>query len=67
MRTQLKSYVAKEIIYELSETTECLDNYQTNYVFYDPITDYMEELYSLNFLLCFHCENQTHFMLPWLF
>ena len=47
--TQMKSYVAKESIYELSKTAECLENYQTNYVFYDPIADYMEEFYSPNF------------------
>ena len=59
---QLKSYVAKESIYELSKTAECLDDYQTNYVFYDPIANYMEEFYSPDFQLYFHFEDQLHLM-----
>ena len=63
-RIQLKCYVAKGSIYELSKTIECLENYQTNYVFYDPIADYIEELYIPTFQLFFHYEKQIHLLLP---
>ena len=65
--TQLKSCVAEKSIYELSKATKCLENNQTNYIFYDPIADYMEELYHPDFQLYFHYEDHIHFMFPWSF
>ena len=55
--TQMKYCMAKKSIYEFSTATECLGNYQTYYLFYDPIDDYMEEFYSLDFQLYFHYED----------
>lgn len=43
---------------------ESLKGISINYVFYDPIFDYIEELYSPNFQLFFHYEKHTHFLLP---
>ena len=63
--TQLKYFAAEQSIYELSKAAECLENHQTNYVFYDHIADNMEEFYSSNFQLCFHYEDQIQLMLPW--
>ena len=43
---------------------ESLKGISINYVFYDPIADYMKEFYSPNFQLFFHYEKQKHFLLP---
>jgi len=56
--------VAKD---KLFEDIECYENHHTNHVFFDPIVDYMEKIYCLDFPLYFHLEDQLHLMLTQLF
>ena len=50
---------------ELSKAVECHEKHQTNHVFFDPIAEYMEELYTLVFQFHFHYEDQIHSKFPW--
>ena len=63
----MKFYVVDENMDELSKAAECHEKHQIDHVFFDPIADYVERFYSLDFQLYFHYEDQMHLMLPWSF
>ena len=49
--------MAEQSIHEFSKAAECHEKHQTDHVFFDPIADYMEDFYSLDFQLYFHYEE----------
>lgn len=65
--TQLMSYLVDQSTYVWSKVLEFHEKFQTDYVFYGSITDYMEKIYYSDFQLCFHLEDQIYLMLPRLF
>ena len=65
--TQLMSYLVDQIMYVWSKVLECHEKFQTHYVFYGSITDYMEKIYGSDLQLYFHHEDQIYLMLPRLF
>ena len=50
---------------QLSEDLECYDDHQNNHVFFDPISEYMENLCTPVFHFHLHYEDQVHYKLIW--
>jgi hypothetical protein len=44
--------------------TKYFEDQQTDHVFIDPVADYMEGFFSLNFQPCFQCGNKMYYQFP---
>ena len=64
---QLKSYVEEKNTHELynhgNQMVDYMQVQQTYHVFFDPVADYMEDLFNLNYQLSFYYGNKLYYQL----